>query len=1504
MHTLSPHVHRSARRVPVLPLLVLAALVAGALVVPRTAHASSLTDGLVLWYRLDAQAGSVAVDSSGNGRDGTVNGSVAWERGRGLAFDGSSTYVQVPDNVLSGLASVTVAADVYLDSAQATPYFLYGFGNSSGGSGNGYLFSTGDPYRASISLSNWSGEQTTKPSDGHALARTTWKHIAYTQTGTTAVLYEDGVEVARNTSVSVLPTAIHGGGTTANYIGRSLYASDAYFKGKMRDFRVYDRALAGAEVASLASNVNSAMLAADSGALSLGDTGGVTGNLSLPTGGGNGSTIAWASSDPGIVSTTGAVTRPALGRPDAHVTLTATLTHGTLTATRRFRVTVLAEFTDRQATRHAADALVVHNVSDVRENLDLPTTGAFGTTVSWATDRPTVLAATGEVTRPAPGRGTTTVTLTATVTKGTASTTRQFLATVPALPAPAPYQGYLFSYFTGEGYANGEQVYFSLSKGNDPLHWQQLNNSNPVLESTLGTKGLRDPFIIRSPEGDKFYQIATDLKIYGNGNWDASQRTGSRSIMVWESTDLVHWTNQRLVKVSPDTAGNTWAPEAFYDPTIGAYVVFWASKLYAANDPDHTGDTYNKMMYATTRDFYTFSTPQVWKDPGYSVIDSTMIQHNGEYYRFTKDERNQTSSSPCSKFIIEERSATVRNLNYDFVAECIGRGAMSQGEGPLVFKDNLEEKWHLFIDEYGGRGYIPFESASLDSGVWTASTNYSLPGRPRHGTVLPVTQAEYDRLLGAYQPDQLVTRVDPVRVWTHAGEAPALPATVTAHYADGSTRAAAVTWNSVPASAYAADGEFTVDGSSGARATVMVTSGAIPVESVSAADMAVRMAVGVSRALKSTVLPVNAANPAVRWTSSNPSVATVTDAGVVATLRPGHTRLTVHSVASPGLVDMVNLEVTRDIPADLLLWYKFDETGGTVATDASGRGNDGTYSGTPTWGSGVDGGAFVLGGNAKPAYVTIPNGVLSGLDSVTVSTWVRWNDSTTANEWVYGLGTDSSRYLFGTPRNGGGVLYSAITTGSWSAESGMAGSAPLTTGGWQHLAVTVDGTAHTAVLYLNGSRVASATGVTVKPSDLYDAAKGYSGYIGRSLYAADPYFTGAVDDFRVYGRALSATEVMELAGDTAGIASVGLSQLKAPAVVTDASSRVVLPVVAGTDLAHLAPRFTLAHGARISPASGTVRNLTRPVTYTVTGSDGARREWTVEAHVMRSPVLPGLYADPNIAVFGNTFYMYPTTDGFPGWTGTQFHAFSSTDLLHWTDHGVILDLGPDISWADNRAWAPTIAERNGRYYFYFCANGNIGVAVADSPVGPFHDALGKPLVASGAFAGQMIDPDVFTDDDGQSYLYWGNGHGYVVKLNADMTSFDASAVKEITPSGFNEGSFVIKRDGTYYFMWSQNDTRSADYQVAYATGPTPYGPFTDRGLILTKRPELGILGTGHHSVVQVPGTDDWYIAYHRFAIPGGDGTHRETTIDRLVFNPDGSIAPVRPTLESVDPIGP
>lgn len=275
------------------------------------------------------------------------------------------------------------------------------------------------------------------------------------------------------------------------------------------------------------------------------------------------------------------------------------------------------------------------------------------------------------------------------------------------------------------------------------------------------------------------------------------------------------------------------------------------------------------------------------------------------------------------------------------------------------------------------------------------------------------------------------------------------------------------------------------------------------------------------------------------------------------------------------------------------------------------------------------------------------------------------------------------------------------------------------------------------------------------------------------------------------------------------------------------------------------------------------------------------------------PVISGVNADPHIAVFGDRFYLYPTTDGSEGWRSTSFHAWSSRDLATWKDEGVILDLPRDLKWAELHAWAPAIATKGGKYYYYFSADKNIGVAVADSPIGPFKDPLGKPLVAKSDFPKmQAIDPMVFVDDDGAAYLYWGQGRCKAVKLNDDMISFNPADVRDLTPPGYNEGPFVHKRDGKYYLTWSEFDTRDPRYSVAYAMGDAPLGPFTKPSGNPILRQSGAVKGAGHHSIVRIPGRDEWVIAYHRFRIPDGNGYNRETCLSPLRHAADGSLVPV------------
>ena len=186
----------------------------------------------------------------------------------------------------------------------------------------------------------------------------------------------------------------------------------------------------------------------------------------------------------------------------------------------------------------------------------------------------------------------------------------------PPLPASSTaaegdYAAYFFPYFTGESTADGETISFAVSDGPDPLEWTTLNGGKPVLSSDLGTKGLRDPFLIRGGDGT-YYLLATDLQIYGGGNFGDAQETGSRKIMVWESTDLVNWGEQREIELAPENAGNLWAPEAYWDEAAGEFVVYWASALYPADVPPaerDIRDSYQRMLYATTTDFETFSEP-------------------------------------------------------------------------------------------------------------------------------------------------------------------------------------------------------------------------------------------------------------------------------------------------------------------------------------------------------------------------------------------------------------------------------------------------------------------------------------------------------------------------------------------------------------------------------------------------------------------------------------------------------------------------------------------------------------------------------------------------------------------------------------------------------------------------------------------------------------------------------------------------------------------------------
>lgn len=368
-------------------------------------------------------------------------------------------------------------------------------------------------------------------------------------------------------------------------------------------------------------------------------------------------------------------------------------------------------------------------------------------------------------------------------------------------------------------------------------------------------------------------------------------------------------------------------------------------------------------------------------------------------------------------------------------------------------------------------------------------------------------------------------------------------------------------------------------------------------------------------------------------------------------------------------------------------------------------------------------------------------------------------------------------------------------------------------------------------------------------------------------------------------------------------------------VFDTAKKQVFLPVKPGTALALFDPQFLPFEGVTVSAKTKNFMN--GPVNYSVGIKGRGEQSYYVSANITGNPVLEGYYADPDIIYAEKTgkYYIYPTSDGFTNWSGTYFKAFSSSDLLNWKDEGVILDLARDVAWANRNAWAPCIVEKKVagqyKYFYYFTAAQKIGVAVADHPTGPFVDS-GKPLIEQkpeGVKGGQVIDPDVFTDPQtGKSYLYWGNGFMAGAELAEDMVSIKPETLKTFTVDAtFREGTHVFFRNGVYYFLWSEDDTRSENYRVRYGTTDSPLGKLTipANNLILAKDTAAGIYATGHNSTIQIPGKDEWYIVYHRFNYPKGitmgraAGYNREVCIDKMKFNADGSIKIVKPTHEGI-----
>ena len=449
----------------------------------------------------------------------------------------------------------------------------------------------------------------------------------------------------------------------------------------------------------------------------MGDLTAVTSDITIPAQNG----VTWSTSDAAVVTTAGKITR---SDETKTATLTAKMTKDGVEFTRNFDVTVLGYTAVIDSFKAYADGNKIVYASDCDSTKD-----KYAVKVSLADSDGTAVGteqtnAAGSFDNLEVGK----YKITATLSDGT--TEKKKVEKTINIKNLDDMSAYLFVHFVDtQEDATREQIYFSVSK--DGKTWTTLNNKQPYLTSNVGTQGVRDPYILRGEDG-KFFIIATDLSVYNlKNNWTAAAQQGSKSIVVWESSDLVNWSEASLVKINNDNAGCTWAPEACYDPEKDEYMVFWASVV--------SDDSYQKyrIYRSYTKDFKTFSVPELYIEEPNAVIDTTIIDHEGTYYRFTKNEaKSSITMQECTSLSGDWKDVANYNL-----------GSMTGYEGPTIYKLNGKNEWCLLLDYFSkSKGYKPFVTTDITKGEFTADSDFSFDGTYRHGTVMPITQAEYESL--------------------------------------------------------------------------------------------------------------------------------------------------------------------------------------------------------------------------------------------------------------------------------------------------------------------------------------------------------------------------------------------------------------------------------------------------------------------------------------------------------------------------------------------------------------------------------------------------------------------------------------------------------------------------------------------------------------------------------------------------------------------------------------
>lgn len=798
---------RSVRRAIASSLVGALAVTAAGLSAPIAAHAADVPQPTAHYDM--SHSGSALLDVSGNGRNATLTGitdaSFVDAGGDSVLRFQANGYAALPQGLVTA-ADNSFTVEYTVTTQTSANHFGWVIGDGVGpwnttqlgnhiflsprSAQGGYTNQVLSAIRVKSGTDN--GETRLPAGGGLNPGFTTLTMVGE---GNTLTLYRDGAVISTLTHTrslsSIIPT-----GAVLGYLGRSLYQGDPLLRADVADVKFWDVALTAAQVtdsmptAAAKSAATAALLRGEVLAAMLGSNPSldeVTKNLVLPASV-NGVALTWASSDPSVISATGVVSRAITA--DTAVTLIATTSLGTELT---FEATVLAPVV-------SADLDAITLAPRTTEHLPLATTGAVnGASITWTSSDPALVTPTdasyaapavgasdpfrggGLVARPAYGEGDREVTLTATATLNGTSEERTFQVTVAEAGRWAPDAGYAAAYFKSD---SDEKIYQAATSGNDFFTFSPVNGGNPVITSTADTKGLRDPYILRSKDGDKYYMVATDLCIGCGTGWGPAQSNGSLKIEVWESTDLVDWTRTNGentgITINQPEAGMTWAPEAYWDDALQSYVVFFSSRLYSDATHTNSDKLYARVFAVLTRDFQTFTyPPATWQDTGYARIDSTVTKIGDYYYRFTKNEEGGAAGIlEAGKDIFLERSKvlTAPTTQSSWTADPESTWQLTDtrmtsletgqaGEGPEIVKlnegdpNNANGDGYVFlVDNYGAGGYRAFLTsgqaiASSHQGdrlsqraEWSVRPAGGLPASPRHGAFVSVSQSVLDAL--------------------------------------------------------------------------------------------------------------------------------------------------------------------------------------------------------------------------------------------------------------------------------------------------------------------------------------------------------------------------------------------------------------------------------------------------------------------------------------------------------------------------------------------------------------------------------------------------------------------------------------------------------------------------------------------------------------------------------------------------------------------------------------